>query len=468
MSTPKKRSRSRQTLGMRAFPHSGECGYSYVNLILWAAPAIAALTVILAAVRLCAEDWPHWRGPNRNDIVGESSGWTADGWLAPRAAWKKNVSEGSSSPIVVGDRMFVMGWREQKDFVYCLQATTGNEIWSVSYKCPRYGRLATGDEGLYSGPTSTPEYDEATGFLYTLSCDGDLNCWDTNPRGRRVWGVNLYDSYQVARRPKVGRSGLRDYGYTTAPLVHGDWVIVEVGAKVGTLVAFAKSTGKQVWTSQATVPAGHSGGLVPMNVEGTPCVAVLTFQGLLVTRLDAGNEGRTVAEYEWITEFVNNIATPAVFENYVVITSGYNQNAICKLEITLRGARKIWQQPYASKVCSPIIHNGHVYWAWQRLHCLDFETGKQKWEGGSFGDPGSCIVTADDRLIVWGGRGTLALVETAGRSPASYKELTRIDKVFATDVWPHVVLADGRVFCKDRQGNLACFEVNRPAPASRR
>jgi outer membrane protein assembly factor BamB len=421
---------------------------------------------LLLSTPLAAEDWPHWRGARRNDIVAESSGWTAKGWFANRPSWKHNVGEGTTSPIIVGERLFVMGWRDQQDSVYCLNATTGKEIWSVSYKCPQYSRLATGDEGLYSGPTSTPEYDAATGFLYTLSCDGDLNCWDTNRRGVRVWSVNLYEKYSVERRPRVGRSGLRDYGYTTAPLVHGDWLIVEVGADAGTLVAFAKSTGKQVWLSQAKGPAGHTGGLVPMTVERVPCVAAMTFRGLLVARLDGEHAGHTVAEYEWITNFINNIATPAVLENHVVITSAYNHFAICKLEITLRGARKVWEQAYASKVCSPIIHDGHVYWAWQQLHCLDFKTGEQKWEGGTFGDPGSCIVTSDDRLIVCGGRGKLALVDSASRSPAKYHELASIDRVFATDAWPHVALSGGRLHCKDRGGNLACFEVTSPVVVS--
>ncbi len=419
--------------------------------------AIVFCHLIFPDIGVFSDDWPHWRGPNRNDITSESSGWTADGWRSAESAWKQNVGEGSTSPIVVGDRLFVMGWRDEKDFVYCLDAKSGREVWSVSYKCPQYGRLATGDEGLYSGPTSTPEFDEATGFLYTLSCDGDLICWDTNHRGQRIWSVNLYDSYSIHRRPKVGRSGQRDYGYTTAPLVHGDWVIVEAGADEGTLLALDKTTGKQVWQSEAKGPAGHTGGVVPILVESVPCVAVMTFQGLLVTRLDAGHEGRTVAQYEWITDFVNNIATPAVHENYVVITSAYNHQAICKLEITMDGARKIWEQPFPSKVCSPIIHNGHIYFAWQRMRCLDFETGEQKWEGGDFSDAGSCIVTSDNRIIVWGGRGRLALVDTADQSPDSYHESASIDNMFSTDVWPHVALAHGRLFCKDRDGNLACI-----------
>lgn len=423
----------------------------------------AVCCLCFLAIPSIADDWPGWRGPNRNDVVGESSGWTGKDWLSPDVAWKKNVGEGSTSPIVVGDRLFVMGWRDGKDFLYCLQAETGEENWSTSYKCPRYGRLATGDEGLYSGPTSTPEYDKATGLLYSLSCDGDLICWDTNKRGQRIWSVNLYETYTIHRRPKVGRSGQRDYGYTTAPLVHDNWVIVEAGADEGTLLAFDKSTGKQVWRSEARGPAGHTGGVTPINVEGIPCVAVMTFNGLLITRLDAGHEGRTVAQYEWITDFVNNIATAAVFENYVLITSAYNHQAICKLEITLKEARKIWEQPFPSKVCSPIIHNGYVYFAWQRMRCLDFATGEQKWEGGAFSDPGSCILTKDNRLIIWGGQGRLALVDTADRSPSKYNELASTDRVFSTDVWPHVVLANRRIFCKDRKGGLAYFVISAAA-----
>ncbi len=245
-------------------------------------------------------------------------------------------------------------------------------------------------------------------------------------------------------------------------------MIVEVGAAAGTLIAFDKRTGKEQWTSEANDPAGHTGGLVPIRVQGVPCVAVMTFRGLLVTRIDRGNEGKTVAKYEWTTDFANNIATPAVFENFVVITSGYNHHAICKLEITLHGARKVWQQEFASKICSPVIYKECVYWVWRRLRCLDFETGKQKWEGGNFGDAGSCIVTADDRLILWGGRGKLALVDTASRSPAKYHELVMVDRVLPADAWPHIVLANGRLYCKDRDGHLACFEVNPRMPDSTR
>lgn len=423
--------------------------------------AFAVPQFVFPAIVLAKSDWPHWRGLNRNGIIGETSGWDEGGWPLGEARWATRVGEGSTSPIVVGNCLYTLGWFSGQDHVFCLDAETGKELWKHSYPCPRYGRNAVGDTALYGGPTSTPEYDPATGHLYTLSVDGHLNCWDTRMQGQGVWGVNLYNRYGMSRRPQVGASGQRDYGYTTAPLVHGDYLIVEVGSRKGNLIGFAKRTGTPKWFSESTDFAGHTGGMAPMTVEGVPCLAVLTLSHLLVVRLDRGNEGKTAAEYPWETDYANSIASPAVHGNHVLITSGYNHNTICKIAVSLRGATKVWEQRYFSKVCTPVIHRGYVYWAWHKLHCLDYETGGQIWEGPYTGSAGSCILTADDRLIVWSGNGSLLLAETQTRSPGVYKELARKEGVFNTEVWPHIVLSGGRLYCKDRRGNLKCFSLRR-------
>lgn len=418
------------------------------------------LTVACSAV--LAADWPHWRGLRRDDTTTEESGWRAgQPWVQGKPTWSANVGEGSTSPIVVQNQLYTLGWRDGKDHLVCLDAATGNELWRTSYQAPRYARHATGDEGLYSGITATPEFDPAAGLLYTLGVDGALNCWDSARAGASVWHVNLYDAYQVRQRRRIGRSGLRDYGYTTAPLVHGDLLLIEVGADEGNVMAFDKRTGTRRWRSQAKDQAGHTGGLVPMTIEGVPCVAVLTLERLVVMRIDEGRAGETVATYPWETEFANNIASPVVSDDHVLITSNYNHSAICKLKITLQGAKKVWETPVASGVCTPIVHRGRVYWASHQFRCLDFETGKELWSGGSFGDAGSCILTKDERLIVWGRHGKLALVEAAERSNGKYVELAARDNLSSTDVWPHVVLASGRLFCKDRTGGLHCFLLGR-------
>ena len=425
-------------------------------------PRFLAMAFLAIPFPSLAADWPHWRGPARSGISDEASGWTGEAWLAEKPVWTSNVGAGASSPLVVGDRVFTLGYESGKDVLRCSGAKDGKPLWAVSYKCPKYGRFHIGDEGFYSGPSSTPEYDPASGYLYTLSVDGDLNCWDSKAEGKKVWGRNLYGDYKAERRPKLARGEQRDYGYTSASLVHGDWLLVEVGsAKRGSVIAFDKATGKEAWASELKDEAGHTGGLSPMRVEGVACVAVLTLRSLAVIRLDAGKEGKTVGTFPWVTDFANTIAGPAVDGDSVIIAAAYNHNAMCKVTATLDGLKEAWRKKSPSKVCTPVIHDGSVYVAWQRVKCIDFKTGDLKWEGGAIGDPGSCIVTGDGRLLVYGSNGKLILVEGAKRSPKAYKELAAKEKLFESSAWPHVAIAGGKIYCRDRDGNLTAFTLGK-------
>jgi outer membrane protein assembly factor BamB len=423
------------------------------------------LIVLLAACSwqpLRAADWPHWRGLERNGVSTESSRFDENGWQRPRELWRVNVGEGSSSPVVFDGSVYTLGHRDGNDVLECRDVKSGEVIWKQLWPAARYGRKATGDEGIYSGPSSTPEIDPQTRRLFTLGADGELRAWDLKKQGELVWRKSLYDEFDIPRRPQVGRSGLRDYGFTSSPLVHEDWLIVETGAQTGTLAGFDVRTGKLVWQSAANSPAGHTGGPVPLIVANIPCVAVHNFDGLLVVRLDGKNAGKTVAEYPWKTAFANNIATPPVSGDSILLTSHYNHVQIARLKITLTGAEVVWEQPYASKVCSPVIAGGCVYFAWQDVHCLDFATGELRWRGGRVGDPGSLIATKDERLIVWGERGTLSLVNQARRAPNEYQELASHRLLGETDAWPHVVLSGGSIFAKDRNGTLVCVTFDSP------
>jgi outer membrane protein assembly factor BamB len=419
-----------------------------------------ALAIITCAAR--ADDWPHWRGPRRNGIVAHDSGWKNGHWVDKTPLWQADVGEGSTSPLVADGRLFAFGWAGGNDHVRCLEANTGKPLWAVSYKCPRYGRHAVGDEKAYAGPTSTPEYDDETKQLYTLSPDGDLNCWKTDDGGKKIWGFNLYDRFHAGRRPasKLEQNDLRDYGYTTAPFVQGGWVIVEVGAGEGNLMAFDKQTGERRWVSEYRGPAGHTGGLVPITVEGVSCLAVLALHDLAVVRLDRGNEGKLIASYPWKSAWANNVLTPSVQGDCILVSAFHSHHSICKLKITLRGAERLWEQPYASHVGSPVVEGDYVYMAGERLMCLDWKTGRLVWEGGSYGYGGACIATGDDKLIVWSDRGLATLVENARQSPDAYRQLARHAHLFSdSQAWPHPVIAGGLLYCKDRQGNLKCFRL---------
>ena len=402
-----------------------------------------------------AADWPQWRGPARDGVVAEPSGAPA-GW-PPVRLWERNVGKGCSSPILVGGRMYVMGWHGRgstgTDTLFCLDAATGKELWRQSYACRYQGRLSTGDEGAYGGPSSTPTFDPRTGLLYTLSVDGDLRCWDTQQAGKGVWSMNFHEGFRIRQRTGVG-GGTRDYGHTSSPLIYGELLVVEVGAEEGTVMAFDKRTGRRRWSSELKGPAGHTAGPVPARIGGADCVLNLLIDGLVVMRIDPGHEGRTVARYPRKTEFACNIPTPAAVDGQVLLTSEYNQSNSVLLDVTLGGVRQKWQSRSHALVCTPVIRGGRVYLVNGPLQCLDLATGQRLWRGGNFGH-GSCVVTSDGKVIVWG-NGKLALVE-AGRS--AYTEIGRVEGLCRGTCYPHVAFSDGLIACKDREGHTVVVSV---------
>lgn len=406
-------------------------------------------------------DWPQWRGPNRDDVALESSGHPG-GW-PPVKLWERNVGKGCTSAIIVGGRLYVMGWHARggrrgpggTDTLYCFDAAGGREIWKQTYPCRYQGRLRTGDTGAYGGPSSTPTFDKETGRLYTLSIDGDLRCWDTGNGGRLVWAKNFHEVCKIRQRPDAG-AGRRDYGHTSAPLIHGDLVIVEVASSDGTVMAFEKKTGRRRWASEFREPGGHTGGPLLMKVGGIDCIANLALFRLVVMRADEGNEGKTVATFHWQTDFANNIPTPAVAGSRVVLTSDYNVSRTGLIEISMNGARQKWTTRQHSKVCSPVIHGDRIITVDGAVKCLDLATARTLWRGGSFSH-GSCLVTSDQKVIVWG-NGKLVLID-ARPSQGRYTELGRVERICRGTCYPHVCLSDGLICCKDRDGHMVVLSV---------
>ena len=421
--------------------------------------AAGALWVAVLAAAAGGADWPQWRGPDRTDVTPERSGYPG-GW-PPKKLWTRRVGKGCTSPILAGGRLYVMGWQGRggrrsssgTDHLWCFEAATGKELWRQSYPCRYQGRLRTGDTGAYGGPSSTPTLDAETGWLYTLSVDGDLRCWDTRRAGKLVWAINFHEICRIRRRPDAGK-GTRDYGHTGSPLIYGDLVICEVSSSDGTVMAFDKRTGRRRWASQFREPGGHSAGPVLMKVAGADCLANLALFQLVVMRIDPGHEGRTVATCRWQTDFANNIPTPAVHGSRVVLTSDYNVSRTALIEVSPARARQTWTTRQHAKVGSPVIHKGRVYLVNGPLACLELATGRTVWRGGSFGH-GSCLVTGDEKVLVFG-RGQLVLVEALGNS---YRQLASVKGIVRGTCYPHVCLSGGLVVCKDRDGSMVVFSV---------
>src|SRR6266404_8230033 len=103
-----------------------------MNLILTIAGIITFAFLALPARAL---DWPQWRGPNRTGLSEEtawSSQWPAEG---PKRVWEANVGVGYASMSVSQGKLFTMGNVDEVDHVYCLDASSGKQLWQHEYPC---------------------------------------------------------------------------------------------------------------------------------------------------------------------------------------------------------------------------------------------------------------------------------------------------------------------------------------------
>ena len=127
-------------------------------------------------------DWPQWRGPNRD---GRAVGGALPAELpaALHQLWKVRVGGGQSSPIVVGDRVFVHARQGDEEVVLGLSASTGEELWRHSYAVSYTPRTAAIQYG--PGPKSTmlAEGDSVYSFgirerLLALDADSGKVRWE--------------------------------------------------------------------------------------------------------------------------------------------------------------------------------------------------------------------------------------------------------------------------------------------------
>src|SRR5437762_2868606 len=136
---------------------------------------------LVLAIASCAfaQDWPQWRGPNRDA--------KAASFKAPKTwpkeltqKWKVAVGEGVATPALVGDKLYVFARQDDKEVTRCLNTTDGKELWSDKYD----SLGASGPAQGFSGPRSSPAV--ASGKVVTLGVRGVLSCLDTTT-GQKLW-----------------------------------------------------------------------------------------------------------------------------------------------------------------------------------------------------------------------------------------------------------------------------------------
>ena len=391
---------------------------------------LCASAAVAATVLIHADDWPQWRGPNR-DGISKELGWRAD-WPAegPKQLWNSNVGVGWSSMAVAGGRVYTMGNVEETDSVICLDAESGKELWKHSYPC------SSKDPNGYPGPRCTPTVDGDR--VFTVSRQGHFFCLDAKT-GKVLWSKDFQKDF-AGKVPTWGFSG--------SPLVEGNLVFFEAGGSGASAVACDKTTGKIVW-KQGDDGAGYASPIA-FNRGGERVIAFFSATGLVGRKMKDGAE---VFRFPWKTSYDVNSATPIIVGNKIFISSGYNTGGAL---VDVSGEPKeVWRNKEMRNHMNACVYKDGTLYGFDEnnLKAVDFETGRKFWETRAYGK--GSLIMAGDKLIVFGDSGRLALVEA---NPNAYKETAGAQVIGGKSTWAPPALANGRIYVRAND-KLAAFDV---------
>ncbi|HZM94844.1 MAG TPA: PQQ-binding-like beta-propeller repeat protein [Vicinamibacterales bacterium] len=384
-------------------------------------------------------DWPQFRGPNRDGVAASFS--------EPKAwpdrltqVWKVDVGEGHASPILVSARVYTFTRQGTNEVMQALDAATGKAVWQTRYPAPVNVNPAAQAHG--PGPKATPTY--ADGRLFTLGMGGIVTAFDA-ASGKQLW-------------QKPAGSVLPLYGTAMSPLVDRGSVIVHVGGHgQGALTAFDASTGAVKWAWNGDGPSYASP--VAVDIEGVRQIITLTQEN--VVGLSAA-DGRLLWRRPFSTEYTQNIITPIVMGN-IVIVSGV-QKPTSAFRLVRKGdqwnTEDVWENPGASFYMANEVVVGDALFGLSSRNSgqyvlLDMKTGKTLWTGMPRQATNAAIVRAGAIVFALEDDAELMVGRVSGNG---VQELKRY-KVADAATWAAPVVSGNRVFVKD-VSSLTLFSIS--------
>jgi len=321
---------------------------------------MVSCVVLLGAQCVCAQDWPQWRGPNRDA--------KATGFDAPKTwpkeltqKWKVKVGDGVATPALVGDKVYVFSREGGDEIIRCLDAEAGKELWQNKY--PVQG--ATGPAVAFPGPRSSPTV--VDGKVVTLGVRGTLSCLDA-ASGKLLW-----------RKDDI--KGVPRFFTASSPIVLDGQCIAQLGGgNNGELVAYDLTTGAEKWKWTGDSPAYSSPAL--MTVGGTKLIIAMTETKLVAVE---AADGKLVWQAPFAVQRGGyNAATPIVKGQTLIYTgSGRGATAVkFDKEGDKITAKELWKNPDKSvQFNTPVLKDGLLYGLTQsnEFFCLNAETGKTVW-----------------------------------------------------------------------------------------
>ena len=421
---------------------------------------VIASFILLASSAWCLEpnrtnDWPQWRGPNRDNIsqfTGISTNWDSN---PPALAWKlEGMGDGYASVSIVGDRLYTTGNLNNSQSVVAVDLNSHKVLWSTALteSNPKHG---------YEGSRCTPTIDGDR--LYAITSNGQISCLKVAD-GSLIWKKDF-----IADWHGVMMSG---WGFSESPTVDGDYVLCTPGSPDAMVVCLDKVTGKEIWKS--AVPdvgdkgkpgAGYSS-MAISEAAGIKQYVQLIGRGLIGVR---ASDGKLLWSYNKIANGVADIPTPIVHGDYVFGSTGYGDGGSGLVKLVKNGEGVQAEEKYYRSAKELQNHHGGMVLLGDQLYfghghnngfpvCVDMLSGDVKWGGKTRGvGNGSAAVTCVDKHIIFRYQsGEVALIEA---TPTEYKPKGSFKpEVQIRESWAHPVVCNGKLYLRE-QNTLMCYSL---------
>lgn len=395
----------------------------------------AILFVMQPGPNAAADDWPHWRGPQRDNR------WRETGILerfpdgGPAILWRTPLAGGYAGPAVANGRVYVTDYItkddvkvanfERKEFsgierVFCLDEQTGEEIWKHEYPV-KYGI------SYPAGPRCTPTVDGE--LVYTLGAEGMLICFDA-ASGEVRWSKHLPAEYDTKTAT---------WGYAAHPLIDGERIITLAGGDGSHTVALNKKTGEEIWRSGAATEQGYSPPSI-IKAAGTRQLILVSPDFVRAVEPETGDELWSIS-YQATAGSI--IMTPIRYEDYLYVAGYSDQSVLLKLAENQPGAEVVWRNKKRAAI-SPVnvqpYLEGNVLYGFDQsgiLAALELPEGTRLWDtprpvaDRAVGSATAFIVRQADRYWMFTEDGELVIAQL---SPKGFEELDRAKVIEPTNV----------------------------------
>ena len=373
-----------------------------------------------------AQDYPQWRGVNRDGAASafaEPTSWPDT--LTRR--WKVAVGEGYATPLVVADTVYVFTRRNGTEVMTALEAETGKERWHTSYAAPYAPDTPAAAHGV--GPKATPLFHN--GRLYTLGITGIVSAFDAST-GKLAWQTPAAPDHP-------------SYGTAVSPVGDKNLVIVHPGNH-GPLTAFDANTGAVKWAGN-----GRGAYASPIIVElgGIRQVVTMTQDSVLGVALA---DGARLWEYPWTTRSTPSAITPIVYEDTLIVSS--QAMGVTALKPTRRADKwdvdVVWETKDVSLFLSnPVIVGDTLFGLSEKARgqffALDARSGKVLWLGQPRQASNTAIVKAGSLLLLLNDDAQLIVARSSRNGFEPLRRYTVADSA----TWAQPAVSGNRVFVKD-------------------